>query len=86
MYRKHDADLCEVPIGQGGSEGTKILSRHGTASIELASHHDPRAEVVAGTIFLGWDEILRFLGWSRGNRELILLDQVESIGRFPNVE
>ena len=51
----------------------------------MAADHDTDTEVVAGAVLLGWNQILRFLGWFRGNRELVFPDEDEGNGRFSNV-
>lgn len=52
----------QVQAGEGGVAGAKILPGYRTTSIELATYHDTYTEMVAGSLFLGWYQILRLPG------------------------
>lgn len=65
---------------------TPLLPRYRAASVTMAPHHDSSSEMVAGSVFLGWHQVLRLPRWLGEHRKLILLDEEQGSGFFPHAE
>ena len=65
-YAAEMADVRKIQACEGGVAGTEILLGYGAAFVDVVAYHAPDSALVAGAILLGWDQVLRLVGWVGG--------------------
>ena len=57
----------KIQARKGGVAGTEIFLGYGAAPVDVVTYHAAHSALVASTLLLGWDEVLRLVGWIGGH-------------------
>ena len=56
----------KIQTCEGGVAGTEILLGYGATLVDVVAYYAADSALVAGALLLGWDEVLRPVGWIGG--------------------
>jgi hypothetical protein len=76
----------KIQTCEGGVAGTEILLGYGATLVDVVAYYAADSALVAGALLLGWDEVLRPVGWIGGYWKLLLPDQKQGVGCIPYAE